>query len=100
MTRVIEAAARGEALFGAGIAERLMGFFAVGGSHVKAFPELTDREREILALIGQGLNNASIARRLTIAEKTVRNHINNIFSKLHIADRADAIIRAREQGLE
>ena len=63
------------------------------------FPELTDREREILALIAQGHNNAGIAARLNLAVKTVRNHISNIFNKLQVVDRAQAIIRAREAGL-
>ena len=60
---------------------------------------MTDREREILALIAQGHNNAGIAARLNLAVKTVRNHISNIFNKLQVADRAQAIIRAREAGL-
>ena len=65
----------------------------------RAFPELTDREREVLDLIAEGHSNPEIAGRLTLSPKTVRNHISNIFSKLQVADRAQAIIRAREAGL-
>ncbi|TMF46992.1 MAG: response regulator transcription factor [Chloroflexi bacterium] len=65
----------------------------------QVFPELTDREREILNLIAQGYNNSDIAHRLVLSLKTVANHVSNIFSKLQVADRAQAIIRAREAGL-
>ncbi len=65
----------------------------------ESFPELTDREREILSLIGQHLTNADIAARLSLSEKTVRNHVSNIFDKLQVADRVQAILRAREAGL-
>lgn len=64
------------------------------------FPELTDRELEILRFIAQGHNNPEIARKLFLSPKTVRNHITNIFSKLQVADRAQAIVRAREAGLK
>lgn len=98
MLRVIRAVAQGEALFGAPIARRLMNYFAAPQlPHV--FPELTDREREVLDLIAQGYNNADIARQLVISTKTVRNHASNIFSKLQVADRAEAIIRARDAGM-
>ena len=63
------------------------------------FPELTAREREILTLIAQGSTNADIATKLTLSVKTVRNHVSNIFSKLQVADRVQAAIRAREAGL-
>lgn len=66
---------------------------------VHAFPELSDREREVLDLIAQGLKNPEIADHLYLSSKTVRNHVSNIFSKLQVADRAEAIIRAREAGL-
>lgn len=101
MLRTIRAVAGGEALFGAGIAERLMNFFAnlQPGGDYEIFPELTEREHEVLELIAQGKNNKAIARDLTIANKTVRNHVSNIFSKLQVADRAQAIIRAREAGM-
>jgi DNA-binding NarL/FixJ family response regulator len=65
-----------------------------------AFPDLTEREREILHLIAQGESNAAIAKRLTLSLKTVQNHVSNIFSKLQVADRAQAIVRARNAGLK
>jgi DNA-binding NarL/FixJ family response regulator len=101
MLRVIRAVARGEALFGPSIAKRLMDFFATPRPAVPAqvFPDLTDREREVLELIAQGHNNTEIAARLILSPKTVRNHVSNVFSKLQVADRAQAIIRAREAGL-
>ena len=65
----------------------------------QVFPELTDREREVLALIAEGRSNTEIAGRLVLIPKTVRNHISNIFNKLQVVDRAQAIIRARDAGL-
>jgi DNA-binding NarL/FixJ family response regulator len=101
MIRTIRAVAQGEALFGPAIATRLMHFFAQPqpATPDQTFPELTEREQEVLELIAQGLNNQGIAGRLTISIKTVRNHVSNIFNKLHVADRAEAIIRAREAGM-
>jgi len=98
MLRVIRAVAQGDALFSAPIATRLMNFFAAPRPP-QVFPELTEREREVLNLIAQGHNNTEIARQLFINIKTVRNHVSNIFSKLQVADRAQAIIRARDAGL-
>lgn len=99
--RVIRAVAGGEALFGREIAERLMTFFSAPRREdpAVAFPELTAREREVLDLIARGLGNAEISTRLYLSPKTVRNHISNIFTKLRVADRSQAIIRAREAGL-
>ncbi len=101
MLRAIRAVARGEALFGPGIAQRLMRFFNTPplAARPDLFPDLTDREREVLDLIAQGYNNGEIAQHLVISPKTVRNHVSNIFSKLQVVDRAQAIIRAREAGL-
>jgi DNA-binding NarL/FixJ family response regulator len=98
--RAISAVGRGEAIFSPAIAQRLIDFFAAPHAVIlpQFFPELTDREREILLLIAQGYNNSDIARRLTLSLKTVANHVSNIFSKLQVADRAQAIIRAREAG--
>jgi DNA-binding NarL/FixJ family response regulator len=99
--RVLRAAAEGEAYFGAEIARRIMSFF----SHPKpapaseAFPELTSREVEILDFIARGMSNQEIASRLYLSPKTVRNHISNVFLKLQVTDRAQAIVRAREAGL-
>lgn len=100
--RTVRAVADGEALFGAAIAQRLTMLFqhAEGkGVSVSPFPELTDREREVLDLIAEGLDNATIADRLYISNKTVSNHISNIFTKLRLSDRAQAIVAAREAGL-
>ncbi len=101
MLRTIRAVAHGEALFGPAIARRLMGYFAAPRpiAEPQLFPELTDREREVLGLIAQGHNNEEIARRLVLSQKTVRNHVSNIFSKLQVADRAQAIVLAREAGM-
>jgi DNA-binding NarL/FixJ family response regulator len=99
--KVLRAVAAGEAYFGPEIAQRLVDFFSTPKppSPAVAFPELTAREREILDLIARGHNNAAIAARLFVSPKTVGNHISHIFTKLQVADRAQAIIRAREAGL-
>lgn len=99
--KVVRAVAEGEAHFGPDIARRLMGFFSVLGTSASeaAFPELTAREREVLDLIARGVSNAGISECLYVSPKTVRNHISNIFTKLQVADRAQAIVRAREAGL-
>ncbi len=100
MIRAIQAVARGEALFGPSIATRLMSYFTPGvQAPPRAFPELTDREREILELIAQGMSNIEIADRLTISQKTVRNHVSNIFNKLQVTDRVQAALQAREAGM-
>jgi DNA-binding NarL/FixJ family response regulator len=99
--RAIRAVAAGEAIFGPSVAKRIMAFFAAGGapSLAEPFAELTAREREVLHHIASGRTNAAIARELFISGKTVSNHISAIFAKLQIADRAEAIIRARDAGL-
>ena len=100
--RAIRAVAHGEAVFGAGVADRLMAYFAhpsAPPAGAAALPELTEREREVLALIAQGLTNAAIAERLVLSPKTVRNYISDIFGKLQVADRVQAVLRAREAGL-
>jgi DNA-binding NarL/FixJ family response regulator len=100
MLRVIEAVARGEALFGASIALRLTAFFNSNkATATKAFPELTEREQEVLRFLAQGLSNQEIAAKLVITQKTVRNHLSNIFSKMQVTDRVQAIIQARNAGL-
>jgi len=98
--KVLGAVAEGEAHFGPEIARRLMGLFSAPPSAAsRAFPELTEREEEVLTLIAQGKSNQEIARELVLTLKTVRNHASNIFLKLQVADRAQAVIRAREAGL-
>jgi DNA-binding NarL/FixJ family response regulator len=101
--QAIRAVAGGQAIFGPGIAARMMHFFevlaAAPGPAATVFPELSEREREVLQLIAGGANNKEIADRLVISGKTVSNHITNIFGKLQVADRAEAIARAREAGL-
>jgi DNA-binding NarL/FixJ family response regulator len=101
LMRAIDAVANGESLFSPEIAARLMQYFAnlEPASRPELFPELTERERQILSFIADGQTNAEIAERLVISLKTVRNHVSNIFSKLQVADRAQAAIRAREAGL-
>jgi DNA-binding NarL/FixJ family response regulator len=97
--RAIRSVAGGEAIFGPGIAHRLVQFFAAPASKAEAFPELTDREREILSLMAGGYTNAAIADRLYLSPKTVRNYVSSIFTKLGVPDRTQAVIRAREAGL-
>ena len=97
--RAIRAVSSGEAIFGPSVARRLIAFFSSSDRPPQAFPELTDREREILELVARGQGNQAIARELFLSQKTVRNHVSNIFTKLHVADRAQAIVRAREAGL-
>jgi DNA-binding NarL/FixJ family response regulator len=99
--KVVRAVAGGEAHFGPEIAKRLMDFFSAPkpASPEDAFPELSSREREVLDLIARGHSNAKIAARLFVSPKTVANHLSRIFTKLQVADRAHAIIRAREAGL-
>ncbi|GAC1304978.1 MAG: response regulator transcription factor [Ktedonobacteraceae bacterium] len=99
--RAIQAVSSGGAIFSASIAQRLIDFFSGPRPSVQSlpFPDLTDREREILTLIAQGRSNSEIAQTLVISMKTVRNYISSIFSKLQVADRSQAIIRAREAGL-
>ena len=99
--KVVGAVAEGEAHFGPEIARRLMAYFSAPkpAAPSEAFPELTAREAELLDLIARGLNNAEIAKQLYVSQKTVRNHVSNIFLKLQVANRAQAIVRAREAGL-
>ncbi len=101
MLGAIRAVGRGEAIFSPAIAARLIEYFNAPQFTMPtlAFPELTEREREILDLIAKGHNNSEIATRLVLSPNTVRNYVSNVFSKLQVADRAQAIIRAREGGL-
>ncbi len=99
--RAIRAVGGGEAIFSQAIATRLIDYFSASRAVIpdEVFPELTEREREVLGRIARGQTNAEIAAQLTITLKTVRNHVTNIFSKLQVADRAQAVIRARDAGL-
>lgn len=104
MLRAIHAVAAGEALFGPAVAQRLVNFFNEVRSYKilappRAFPDLTEREVQVLDLIARGFNNTEIAQKLVLSPKTVSNHISNIFNKLQVADRAQAIVQARQAGL-
>jgi DNA-binding NarL/FixJ family response regulator len=105
LVQTICAVASGQALFSPAIASRIMRFFkeqsdfTTGSIPEDAFPELTPRELEVLELIARGDQNHKIAEKLVITDKTVRNHITSIFSKLQVADRAQAVIKARDAGL-
>src|SRR5215472_13585525 len=100
--RAIHAVAHGEAIFSPAIAGRLIQFFAsvrpVPPTHL--FPELTEREREILGMIARGKSNPEIAEELTLSPKTVSNHVSNIFAKLQVVDRAQAVLRAQQAGID
>ena len=100
--RAIRAVAGGEAIFSPSVAQRVMDYFAhslVVPAHAAALPDLSEREREVLTLIAQGLTNTAIAEHLVLSPKTVRNYISEIYSKLQVTDRAQAMLRARESGL-
>jgi DNA-binding NarL/FixJ family response regulator len=102
MLRAIRSVGSGEAIFSPAIATRLMDFFAAQhpGVSKAIFPTLTEREREILQLIARGSTNHDIAKHLALSVKTVNNYVSNIFGKLQVTDRAQAIIHARDAGLE
>jgi DNA-binding NarL/FixJ family response regulator len=96
----VRAVGRGEAIFGPAVADRLLELLADAPAlAARAFPELTEREREVLELLSQGASNGEIARRLHLSPKTVRNHVSNVCTKLGVTDRAQAALRAREAGL-
>jgi DNA-binding NarL/FixJ family response regulator len=101
LVRAVTAVAAGEAIFGPAIARRLVAFFdrPPARPDPAAFPELTDREREILELIARGRSNSEITAEMVLSPKTVRNNVSNVLSKLQVRDRAEAIVRAREAGL-
>lgn len=105
VVRAVEAVGGGELIFGPGVAARVSRFFQAQPTAqapvdpATAFPELTERERELLDLIAAGYDNTKIAGQLHLSTKTVRNHVSNIFAKLQVAYRAEAIVRAREAGL-
>ena len=101
ITRAILAVGHGEAIFSPAIAQRMMSFFSTRSALPSdIFPELTESERNVLRLMAQGENNEAIAQQLVLSTKTVRNYVSNIFSKLQVADRAQAIVKARDAGLK
>lgn len=95
----IEAVARGEVIFGASIAQRVLEHLSGTQASLRPFPQLTEREHEILELVAEGASNQSIATRLFLSEKTVRNNVSNVLAKLHVSGRPQAIVKAREAGL-
>jgi DNA-binding NarL/FixJ family response regulator len=98
IVRAVQTVAEGGGVFGASVARRVMEHFS--GQHSPApFPDLTEREREVLGMVAAGHNNTAIAAQLALAPKTVRNYISSILTKLQVSDRAQAIIRARAAGL-
>jgi DNA-binding NarL/FixJ family response regulator len=101
ITRAILAVGHGEAIFSPAIAMRMMNFFSARPAlPLDLFPELTESERNVLRLMAQGASNEAIAQQLSLSSKTVRNYVSNIFSKLQVADRAQAIVKARDAGLK
>ena len=100
IARALDTVASGEIASSSKIASRVLAWFAAGRDQVPPpFPELTEREREILDLVARGLTNPAMAARLVLSEKTVGNHVSNVFTKLHVADRSAAVARARDAGL-
>jgi len=97
--RGIAAAANGEIIFGAHLAARMLAYFTAAAAPPPVFPQLTQRERQVLELVAQGRANTAIAARLSLSHKTIRNHVSNILAKLQVADRAQAIVQARDAGL-
>ena len=98
LVRAIQTVAAGDAVYGAAIANRIVAMLT-SAPRSAAFPELTDREREVLDLMADGLRNHAIADAMGLSEKTVRNHVSNVLLKLHVPDRTAAAIKAREAGL-
>jgi DNA-binding NarL/FixJ family response regulator len=101
LLRAIHSVAEGGAVFGPAIARRMIDYFAIAAQAgaATAFPDLTTREREILDLIARGRANGQIAEQLGLSTKTVRNNVSNIFTKMQVVDRAQAIVKAREAGI-
>jgi DNA-binding NarL/FixJ family response regulator len=98
LVRAIEAVAAGDAVYGASVAHRIVALLT-GAPERETFPDLTEREREVLDLLAAGLRNHAIADRLGLSEKTVRNHVSNVLLKLQVPDRTAAALKAREAGL-
>jgi DNA-binding NarL/FixJ family response regulator len=101
LLRAVQSVARGEAIFSPAVATRVLDYFSRPAASVprEAFPSLTDRERDLLQVLARGQSNAEIAAELGLTTKTVSNYVSSILTKLQVADRAQAILRAREAGL-
>lgn len=99
--RAVASVATGQAVYGAEVASRIVDFYTGAAADYRAssFPELTPREREVLELVAAGCRNSEIAHRLGVSDKTVRNHVSNVFAKLEVETRAEAVVRARNGGL-
>ncbi|KGN34278.1 LuxR family transcriptional regulator [Knoellia sinensis KCTC 19936] len=98
--RAVRAVANGEVILGSAVAARAVTALTSGRSAVRVpFPDLTEREREVLDLVARGHDNVTISRRLVLSPKTVRNVVSNVLTKLAVRDRSAAIVRAREEGL-
>jgi DNA-binding NarL/FixJ family response regulator len=99
--RALESVARGDAVFGPAVAGRVLSYLTrpLSARDPMLFPELSEREREVLGLMARGMSNGEIARKLVVSPKTVRNHVSNVFSKLQVTDRVEAVLRARRAGL-
>lgn len=102
IARAIDAVSRGEAVFGPKVATSVLSYFAAASARGQAavpFPQLTERERELLELLARGCDNPTIARRLFLSDKTVRNRVSTVFSKLQVSSRAEAVAVARDAGM-
>ena len=99
MVAAIRSVVAGQVVIGPGVAGRLISHLSAPQPTDPPFPELTPREREILSQVAQGHSNGAIAEGLGVTAKTVGNHVSAIFAKLRVASRAEAIIRARDEGL-
>ena len=99
ITRALEAAAHGEVILGAGVGAGVLSRLVTRGDALAPFQQLSDREREVLDLVARGMTNAAIAQRLFLSEKTVRNVVSSVLTKLPAATRAEAVARARDAGM-